>query len=152
MSECFATQGEAAAGALKTIINLFKSAATPTSRPRIYDLIIGSDHAVGDQATKFVLQRSTGVGIEGSGYVPVNLDPGGPAGECDSGIAHSTEPTYTASTILLAFSMNQRATIRWYADEGREIMTAATQSNGAGIYSENSTGVPVHQCTIFFRE
>lgn len=153
MPEIFSTQGEAAVGTNKTIINLFNSVASPTKRGAIFDILVGCAATPADQATKFFVQRSTAVGTEASGFVPANVDPGGPAvGEYDSGIAHSAEPTYTASKQLLAFSLNQRATFRWVAAPGSELKMTATQNNGAGLYSASGTGTAIHQGCILFYE
>jgi hypothetical protein len=147
---CFA--GGVASGTNKTLINLFNPAAAPTSRGRITDILTGSDDTPADQACRFLLARTTGVGTEGAGYVPNNVDPAGPAGAYDSGNAHSVEPTYTANKELLCFSVNQRATFRWVASPGYEMILAATQNNGAGLKSSASTSTQAHEATILFEE
>ena len=152
MGERFSCHGSAAVGTDKTIINLFNPVATPTRRAKIAEILLGSVATPADQATRFYVGRTTAVGTEGSGFTPVNLDPGGPAGECDAGIAHSAEPTYTASKELLDFSMNQRATFRWVANPGFEFLLAATQNNGAGLKSKSGTGTAAHEATILFEE
>lgn len=154
MAERFAGYGGAvASGTDKTMFNLFNSLATPTRRLKIYDLVIGSDDTPADQACRFSLGRTTGVGTEGSGYTPVNIDPAGPAGEADYGIGtFSVEPTYTANKEILAFSLNQRATFRWVAAPGGELMTAATQNNGAGLKSRVSTSTQAYDFSVFHEE
>ena len=127
-----------ASGTNKTVIDLFDPAATPVQRASIYDVVVGSVATPADQACKFYGGRTTAVGTEGAGYVPNNIDPGGPAGACDSGNAHSSEPTYTSNKELLVFSVNQRATFRWVAAPGSELRCAATQNNGIGIKSSSS--------------
>lgn len=151
--ECFATKAEGvAAGANKTLINLFNPAVSPTSRGAIFDILIGSSGTPGDQAAKFALARTTGLGTEGSGFVPNNLDPAGPAGAYDSGVAHSVEPTYTANKELLVFGLNQRALARWVAGPGFEIKLAATQNNGAGLKTIAATSTQAHDSTVLFKE
>lgn len=142
-----------ASGTDKTILNLFQSAATPTSRAAIFDLVVGSVATPADQAAKFSLGRTTAVGTEGSGFTPVNLDPAGPAGQCDAGIGtFSVEPTYTASKELLVFSLNQRATFRWVAAPGAELLLTATQNNGIGTKTKSSTSTQAYETTVFFQE
>lgn len=142
-----------ASGTNLTLINIFNPAATPVTRLRIYDLMVGSVATPADQACKFLVGRTTAVGTEGSGFVPVNLDPGGPAGAADSGIGtFSGTPTYTANKELLVFSINQRATFRWVAAPGGELVTTATQNNGAGLKSSSSTSTQAHEATIHFME
>lgn len=148
---CFA--GGVASGTNKTILNLFNPAATPTRRGKISDLIVGSDDTPADQAARFLLGRTTAVGTEGSGYTPNNIDPGGPAGEYDSGQGTFTvEPTYTSNKELLVFSLNQRATFRWVAAPGFELLLAATQNNGAGLKTSSSTSTQAYEATILFEE
>lgn len=148
---CFA--GGVATGTDKTIINLFNPAATPTKRAMIYDILVGSVATPADQAAKFYVGRTTAVGTEGAGYTPNNLDPAGPAGELDSGVGvYSAEPTYTASKELLVFSLNQRATFRWVAAPGSELLLAATQNYGAGLKSKSSSSTQAVEATILFQE
>lgn len=154
MAERFSTHADGvASGTDKTILNLFSSPATPTHRLSIYDILVGSVATPADQAAKFYLGRTTAVGTEGSGFVPINLDPAGPAGEADSGIGvFGAEPTYTASKELLVFSLNQRATFRFVAAPGSELMTAATQNNGAGLKSKSSTSTQAYEACVLFQE
>lgn len=147
---CFAAG--VASGTDKTVINLFNPAAAPTARGKIYDILLGSVATPADQACKFTVGRTTAVGTEGAGFVPNNLDSGGPAGAYDSGNAHSAEPTYTANKQLLALSLNQRATFRWVAAPGSELVMAATQNNGLGLKSASSTSTQAHEATILFEE
>lgn len=154
MAEKYVTRvASVASGTLKTLVNLFHSAATPTNRGRIVEVIVGSVATPADLAADFLLNRSTAVGTEGSGLIPNNLDPGGPAGDIDSGLGvYSAEPTYTAAKQLLAFQLNQRATFRWIAAPGFELMMTATQNNGAGLYTVTSTSTQAHGATIFHEE
>ena len=151
MSEKFAsvTETGVASGTNKTALNLFNPLATPTRRAGIYYLTISSAATPADQAAKFYLGRTTAVGTEGSGYTPVNLDPGGPAGECDSGIGvFSVEPTYTSSKELLVVSINQRVTFQWHACfPGAEFFVAATQNNGLGLKTSSSSSTQAHEVT-----
>lgn len=154
MSEKFSSRvASVASGTDKTLINVFHSAATPTNRGRIVDLNVGSAAAPADQAADFLLTRSTAVGTEASGLVPNNVDPAGPAGDCDSGLGVFTvEPTYTAAKQLLAFQLNQRATFRHVCAPGFELMMTATVSNGAGLKSVTSTSTQAYGAQIFFEE
>ncbi len=153
MSEKYSTKAEnVASGTNKTLINLFDPAVSPLHRGSIYDILVGSSNTPADQAARFALVRSSGVGTEGSGYVPNNVDPVGPAGGYDSGVGHSVEPTYTANKELLTFPLNQRATFRWIAGPNFEMKLAATQNNGAGLKTVASTSTQGHDATILFEE
>lgn len=153
MAEKFhAFGGGVASGTNKTIWDLFNAVATPTCRLAVYDLTIGSDDTPADQACRFLIGRTTAVGTEASGFTPVNLDPGGPAGEADAGIGHSAEPTYTANKELLVVSLNQRATFRWVAAPGGELRGTATQNNGLGLKSSASTSTQAYESSVWFFE
>jgi hypothetical protein len=155
MSECFMTTcAGVATGTDKTLINLFNPAATPTSRAKIYEILLGSVATPADVAVKFLVGRTTAVGTEGAGFTPNNIDPVGPAGECDSGVGVFTvEPTYTANKQLLVVTVNQRSVFRWVASPGKELVAAATQNNGLGLKSSSvSSGTPAYESTIFFME
>lgn len=146
----FHGHGEAAVGTNKTGLNLFNPVATPLTRAGIAELIVGSDATPADQASDFSLGRTTAIGTEASGFTPLAIVAGAPAGEYDFGVGHSAEPTYTASAELLRFSLNQRATMRWVASPEWELILTATQNHGGGIKSTSSTGTPTTQYSMFF--
>ena len=154
MSEKYATRvASVATGSDKTAINLFHSAGTPTNRGCIVDLTCGGAGTPGDNNADFLINRTTAVGTEGSGLVPNNLDPGGPAGDFDSGLGvFGGEPTYTAAKQLLAFQIHHRATFRWCAQPGFELMMTATQNNGAGIKSVTSSSTQSYGHCLYFME
>jgi len=153
MSERYHGHGSCAVGTTKGILNLFRTAATPTSRARIYDILLGCKTTPADAATQFTVVRTTAVGTENDGFTPVNLDPAGPAAASDFGRgAFSAEPTKTANSELLALSMNQRASVRWVAAPGGELILPATQNNGACLQSAASTVTTAHEASIFFEE
>lgn len=150
--ERFSGFGSVAVGTNETILSLFDVAATPASRKRIYDIVIGSAAAPADTATQFNVARNTAQGTEVSGFTPVALDPASPAAAADFGVAHSVEPTYTASKELMIIPLNQRATFRWVASPGSELLVPATQNNGIGVFSAASTGTAIHFVTMLFIE
>ena len=154
MPERFCTRTPSvASGSDKTLVTLFNPAATPTSRGEIDEIVVGSVATPDDQAADFLLNRITAVGTEGSGLVPNNTDPGGPAGAYDSGLGvFSVEPTYTSAKQLYAFQVNQRNTHRWVAPPGFGLKMAATQNNGAGLKTVTSTGTQAHGATLFHKE
>ena len=134
----------------QTLINLFSVAGG--KRGKIYDLVLGSDATPADQAASFELKRTTALGTEASGFAPVPLDPADGASDFDAGIGHSTEPTQTASSELLRFSLNQRASFRWVAAPGSELVIPATTNNGINLVRRASTAAYVMDATILFEE
>lgn len=154
MAEKYVTQvATVATGTDKTLLNIFHQATTPTSRGGLVEIIVGGAGTPGDNQATFYVGRTTAVGTEGSGLVPNNVDPAGPAGDCDSGLGvFGAEPTYTAAKQLLMFALNHRATFRWVAREGYELMMSATDDNGAGIKSATSTSTQAYSACIMFIE
>lgn len=134
----------------QTLINLFSTAGG--GRGYIEDIIIGSGATPADQANNFEVQRTTAVGTEGSGITPVSKDPDVQASSLDGAEGHSVEPTETASSLLLAFSVNQRATFRWVASPDGELIIPATTANGINIARRSGTAQYVLDCTFHFRE
>jgi len=149
MGERYSGVGAAAVGTNLTVLNIISAA---TVKPKIYDLIIGCNATPADVATLFHLERFTAVGTEGSGFTPLALDPDSPAALADYGVAHSAEPTYTANEILMKLSLNQRATFRWVAAPGGELIAPATASNGIGLQAQSSGGTATHEATIYHLE
>ncbi len=153
MGERYHGHGSCAVGAAKGILNLHVVDATPTHRARIYEVIVGCVAAPADAATKFAIIRTTAFGTEGAGFTPVKLDPASPDPTYDFGVGvFGAEPTKTASKELLLFSMNQRATFRWVAAPGAELVLPATQNNGACLQSVSSTVATAHEGAIYYEE
>lgn len=129
-----------------TILGLTSAA---TIRPRIYDIVVGARAAPADNACGYEFQRYTAAGTV-TAVTPQALDPGDPASLAAAGEAHSVEPTYTANAILLYLSVNQRATFRWVATPGKELVLPATASNGVGMQADTpSTAFAVQSCWHF---
>ncbi len=127
-------------------------AGTTARRIKVYDLLMGSDATPADNAAEYNLQRYTVDGTS-TAVTPVALDPADPAALAEAGEAHSVEPTYTANAVLLNWSQNQRATFRWVAAPGSEMVIPATTDSGVGILSVTVAGSAVNMtATILFEE
>lgn len=123
-----------------TILGLTSAA---TIRPEVYDLILGSAATPADNAAEYVLQRYSATGSGGSAVTPRPLDLADPASLAVAHEAHTSEPTYTADLIMLAFATNQRATFRWVAAPGGEIVLPATANAGVGLQTTVTGGSSV---------
>lgn len=133
----------------KTMVNVIATAAV---RPGIFEAIVGCAATPADQAGNFAIGRTTANGTAGSNPTPQSLDSADVASITTAGAAHSAEPTYTAGAKLLSFSMNQRATFRWVAVPGYELISPATASNGMGFYLVSATASTVFDGTLYFKE
>jgi hypothetical protein len=116
--------------------------ATRPRRFKVYDLIFGSEASAADNPFLWRAARITAAGTS-TAVTPQPLDPADAATEMDAGENHSAEPTYTAGAILLHVPLNQRATFRWVAAPGGELVAPATASSGIGIISLTGSAVAV---------
>lgn len=106
--------------------------ATTVRRFKLYDLLVGSDGTPVDSVFLWEVQRCTTAGTN-TGVTLRTLDPADAAALTDSGENHSADPTVTANEIPISIPLNQRATFRWMAAPGGEIVVPATASNGLAI-------------------
>jgi len=150
MGRRYSGNGAAAVGTNKTILTLISAT---TIRPKLYDLLVASGATPADLATIFHLERFTAVGTEGSGFTPLALDAGDPASLADYGVGvFSVEPTYTANAVLVKLALNQRATFRWVAAPGSELVAPASANNGIGLQAQSSGGTASHDATMLHEE
>lgn len=127
-----------ASAAPQTALGL-TAGGTNLKRAALYDLTFGSTGAPADNAFLYEAQRSTAAGTGGTTTTPTALDPGDSPPDTTSAQAHTTDPTFTANTILGYWPVNQRATHRWIADTFGPIMVAATTNNGVGIWGTHAS-------------
>jgi hypothetical protein len=126
--------------------------ATRPRRLKFYDITFGSEATPADAAILWVAQRCTALGTV-TAVTPKPLDPADAATESDAGENATAEPTYTSGEVMLSIALNQRASFRWVAAPGGEIVTPATASNGLGLKTPTiSTGTPVITATIHAEE
>src|SRR3990167_2123688 len=130
MADNYSATGEmtTVSGSLKTALSVIASTAT---RAKIYDYIFSAGGTPADNVLEFVVMRSTADGT-GSAVTPALLDPASPAAQLTCKQTYTTEGTYTAASELLDFDLNQRATFRWVAAPGGELIVPATSANGIG--------------------
>ncbi len=118
----------------------------------IYDCVVGSAATPADQAAEYTLNRFTVAGTT-TALAATALDPDDPASLTTPGQPSITgEPTYTADAILLAFSVNQRATFRWVAAPGGELVAPAVAANGIGLRAVIVTAAFTAESLIHFEE
>lgn len=124
--------------------------ATRPRRGKWYDVVFGSEASPADNAFLYIVQRCTALGTS-TAVTPTALDSADAATESDAGENHTIEPTFTANLVLLAIPLNQRATFRWVAAPGSELVYPATASNGLGIQTPTSSAVAI-SATVMYNE
>ncbi len=124
---------------------------TTTIRPKVYDVIVSTIGTPADNAIEYLLQNHSADGT-GDALTPTPIDSGDPAagGACLGN--HTVEPTYTAGEIMLRFGLNQRATYRWVAAPGSEIVLPASATNGIGLMGFHASCTELYTGTILFEE
>jgi len=108
------------------------AAQSTAHRSMVYEMWFGNIGAPADLVTVHTVQRITADG-SGTGVTPTALDAADRASQCTCLENHTSEPTYTSNTQLLEVPLNHRATFRWVAAPGGEIVTPATDNNGIGF-------------------
>lgn len=138
-------------GSASLSVGVVTAAAASPRRAAIYDLMLGSEAAPADNPFLWQLQRCTTAGTAGSSVTPNALDTADPASTTVVGQAHTVDPTLTANAIPLTIPLNQRATFRWVAAPGGELIIPATASNGFAIRTPTASTVSI-TCTAHFEE
>ena len=140
--------GSITGAATKTIVGV---TATSAVRPYLIDFMISSNATPADNSSEWWVLRFTAAGTS-TAVTPGLFDSGDPAATGVCGKNHSAEPTY-AAVPLLDVAHNQRATFRWVAAPGEEIIAPATAANGFGIQCQGVGGSGVAElCSVVFGE
>jgi len=144
---------QAMAATYKTLVSVHASStgtAGLTRRGKIYDILVGTNGTPADNYMEFDLARVT---VPSTSAI-ASANPLDPADAAFAGgaIANSTtEGTYTSSGEVWYAGINQRASYRWVAAPGSEIVYPATSSNGIGLrarsgaYTGTATGTVYNQ-------
>lgn len=115
-------------------------AAVSPRRFKLYDLLVGSEATPADNAFQWTVNKRTGTATAGTAPAIVALD------ESDataSTLVANQAPTANGagSGVKLTVPLNQRATFRWVAAPGGEIVSPATASNGLGFATPTAGGL-----------
>ena len=111
----------------KTLLSVF--AGSTARRAKMYDLLIGTNGTPADNYMEFDVSRMTADGT-GTAITPNALDPADAAALATSKANYTAEPTVTASSSTFYVGINQRASYRWIAAPGSELVFPATANNG----------------------
>ena len=144
-------------GTLQAISSTYKSLlvvnaiATPR-RGKLYDITFGTLGTPADTTYQFDVSRTTAAGTATATMVPAPLDPADAAASSASFCNYTGEPTYTAATSLFNLGINQRASYRWVAAPGSEMVWPATNLNGLGIRAQSASGTATATGAFLFME
>ena len=134
-----------------TFGNNLETAAAGPRRFKVYDLIVGSEAAPAENAFLYVVERTTVASTGGAVVTPAPKDP---ADVAASTVARegTTGGQVLSGVVPLAIPLHQRATMRWYAVPGDEIVVAATASAGISIYTPTAGGLVAISQSIGFED
>ncbi len=143
-----------ATSATAETLGSIRADATTVRRVKWYDIMFGSEATPADAAISWTVTRVSAAGAgTATAVTPALLDPADAASLADAHENFSAEPTTYDAVPVLNIALNQRATFRWVAAPGGEMVTAATASVGAGIRTPViSTGTPIVTATVHFEE
>jgi len=140
---------QAMSSAYKTLVALTAATATLT-RGKIYDVLIGTNGTPADNPMEFDISRQTAAGTSTS-ITPVSLEPGDRAAGTVGTANFTAEGTITATSSVFYVGLNQRASYRWVAAPGSELVIPNTNLAGFALraksasYTGTSTGQMYHE-------
>jgi formaldehyde-activating enzyme involved in methanogenesis len=123
--------------------------AASMRRVKIYDLILGSEATPADNAFKCRLTRTT-TASTGTAVTPAPLDPADAAAV--TLVKENVTVEGTLGAELVEIPLNQRATFRWVAREGSEIVIPATANAGVLLQTPTAINTPALTATFLFEE
>ncbi|MEE9366730.1 MAG: hypothetical protein V3W44_08595 [Dehalococcoidales bacterium] len=124
-----------------------------TIRAKISEFTVSARGAPVDDSIRSVLQRwTTSAGTAGAAVTPIPADFDAPASITTAGENHSGEPTYTSNEDLWNHNVHVRATHRYVAPPGREIMLPAVATTGVGMQQLALTYTGDSDVGFFFEE
>lgn len=120
--------------AFKTMIAMFSSATV--RRGKLYDVAWGVNGTPVDSAIEIDISRMTADGTATSA-TSLPLDPADGAALTTTKVNYTAEPTVTAASALADLPSNVRASYRWVAFPGGELVWPATAAAGLVIRAKN---------------
>jgi len=137
-------QQAAVSGSYKTVLDVFATSGA-LRRGKVFDVLIGTNGTPADNFLQWDISRMTADGT-GTAVTPNPLDPSDVAALATAKANYTAEPTITANSSLLNVGVNQRASYRWVAAPGSELLFPAVAGNGlalrtlSGGYTGSATG------------
>jgi hypothetical protein len=123
----------------KSLLSLTAAASGTIRRGKLYDVTFGTLGTPADQTYEFDISATTAVGTA-TAVTPVPLDAADAAFSGVGAANMTAEPTVTATSSKFYLGINQRASYRWVAAPGSELVYPATASNGLVIRTRSASG------------
>ncbi len=126
-------------------------AGVTSHRPRIYDLLFSHGGTPADNTIRWITPRVT-TSATGSAAQENSLDFDAPNADATTEEEFTVGGTVTADTEIIDIDLNQRATFRWVAAPGGEIVLPATAASGIMINASSAAYTGIARCTIHWEE
>ena len=133
-------EGNRTADAALAVLAINADATLPR-RAKLFEFGFGSEATPADNAFLWVLDRGTTALGTSTGVTPSPADPADVASVTDAGENHTVNPTIGAR--LYSQALNQRASFRWVATPGRELVVAAAANNSLVARTTTMTAVAI---------
>jgi len=143
---------QAVSSTYKTMIQVLAQ-TTGLKRNKWYDIIVSMSGTPADQNMEWDVPRITAT-VTGVASTPVPLDAADPACSAAGTINATAENAgVTANSSLLYMPGNIRATLRWVAAPGSELVGPATNNAGLVLRTRSGSGYTGNAgCTALFSE
>ncbi len=148
MAHKYSTRGSMALIAADTVLSVISAT---TVRPAVSDIVLSSSSTPNDYSAEFFLQRFSADGTA-TAVTAQPLDFNDPVAITTSKHTYTVEPTLTANEILLQLAHNQRASVRWVAQPGYEMIVPALAGDGIALLCNAVSTQFTEVATIFFEE
>lgn len=125
---------------------------TTSARGRAYDLAVSTGGTPADNVLEWLLRRYDTSAGTATGVTPEQLDSGAPAALITANEQYTVEPTVISATELIDIDVNQRATYRWVAAPGGEIVIPATATTGIFVTPISSGYSGIARATLHWSE
>lgn len=136
---------------LKTITSVGALSTTQARRGQVYDMTLGAADVPNatDCAINYTALRTSTTGTS-TGVTPSPIDGAGQISLGQGSVNHTIEPT--TGVHLLSISLNQRASQRWVAAPGSELVYPATTLNGVSVLAKSTNYASITVISMLFTE
>ena len=136
VSNTLAGTQQAISAAYKTLVSL-TAATTGLRRGKISDISLGTNGTPADNAMEYDISRQTAAGTA-TAATPNPVDPADGVSSTVAALNATAEPTVTATSSVFQIAVNQRATYRWVASPGSELVWPATNLAGLAVRAKSA--------------
>ena len=133
-----------------SLIGLTSSSATPR-RGKVYDILIGTNGTPADNYIEWDMSRVT-TNSTATVLAAQPLDQADSAALTNVTVNSSTHGTITSGSNVFYVGVNQRASYRWVAAPGGELVWPATSSNGFQLRARSGGYTGTATATVHFEE